>query len=240
MLVRAVGIANSDPISLSLRHLSYLFSYIDKDLIACWNGTCDPGVCPNLTAKTVSNILVMLNDSADIVFAEGGGIVNLTDAQRADLLVTWQWIKSRIWLLASLHGLTGPFGPVELSSRYVIEIAVSTVDICNQLSFAAMECHGTGFVSIISLCRGTQQVLTCFQVEKLYDIAHLTATTASNMTTNGSRTYPDLKQQMGGIEAAQILQLYVYRHHRGTMRLGPMLQTAIEEARIACHFVSIA
>lgn len=140
---------DQDPVSLSLHHLSSLFSYIDKNLVACWNGSCDTATCRVLDGATISGILVKLNGRAEDVFPSRTGLHTLTEAQRADLMVTWQWIKSRMWALASMHGLTSEYGPGELSSVYVLDTALRLVEICNELSFGAMECHGTGFVGLL-------------------------------------------------------------------------------------------
>lgn len=136
----------SDPVATSLRHLSHLFSAVDRELVTCWNRRCDPNTCTKLTRDLALNILRRLGGTAADVFGDGS-FDGLTEAQQADLLITWQWIKSRTWGLASLHGLVDE-QITELSTEYPTEVALATVAICNQLSFGAMECHGTGFVGL--------------------------------------------------------------------------------------------
>ena len=71
----------------------------------------------------------------------------MTESQRSDLLVTWQWMRNRLWKLSAAHGLASEDGPPELSTNYVVDVASTTVDICRQLPLQSMEAHGAGFVS---------------------------------------------------------------------------------------------
>ncbi|OCF42827.1 hypothetical protein I317_03304 [Kwoniella heveanensis CBS 569] len=97
-----------------------------------------------------------LSGTANEVFHEDvEGLQGLTEVQKADLLVTWQWLRNKLWRLASLHHMTGEDGERELSVDFVVEVASTTVEICKRLSLSSMEAHGTGFV------------------EKLYDIASI-------------------------------------------------------------------
>lgn len=96
-----------------------------------------------------------LSGSANKVFGDDAALHSLSEAQKADLLITWQWLRNRIWKLAHTHGLTAEGVEPELSVEHIVEIASTSIAICQRLSIAAMEEHGTGFV------------------EKLYDIASI-------------------------------------------------------------------
>ena len=100
-----------------------------------------------LTTERAVDMLSRLKGSVDNVFGPETDLSVLSDAQRADLLITWQWIRNRLWRLAAAHNLTTEDGPSELSAEYVVDIASTTVAICRQLSLASMEAHGAGFVS---------------------------------------------------------------------------------------------
>jgi hypothetical protein len=141
-----------DPPSISLHYLTQIFSYLDQDIITCWNNQCPRAsgqICHHLTSDRVILILSALNGSAPDVFGEGSetDFKQLTDSQRADLFITWQWVKNRIWRLAAIHGLTTEDGAPELGVGYVVSAAMTTVAICRRLPLSAMESHGTGFVS---------------------------------------------------------------------------------------------
>jgi hypothetical protein len=141
-----------DPPSISLHYLTQIFSYLDQDIITCWNNQCPRAsgqTCHHLTSDRVILILSALNGSAPDVFGEGSetDFKQLTDSQRADLFITWQWVKNRIWRLAAIHGLTTEDGAPELGVGYVVSAAMTTVAICRRLPLSAMESHGTGFVS---------------------------------------------------------------------------------------------
>lgn len=215
----------SDPIANSLRHLSHLFSVVDRDLVPCWNQQCNPGTCTRLTREVAFEVLRRLGGTAGDVFGMGS-FEGLSEAQQADLLVTWQWIKSRTWGLASLHSLLDE-QISELSSGYPTNIALATVALCNQLSFGAMECHGTGFVRLIYLL--PVRTIDSFQVEKVYDIAEL-PTLALTSLAESNETPVALDVFEVGLAAAQQLQSFIARHHRGGGELATKLQGVITEA----------
>ncbi len=139
---------DEEPISRSLRYLAQLFSVFDQEIVACWNGHCTRGSCLVLTRSRAVDILQRLDGTAQDVFGEGFATQHavLTDSQRSDLLVTWQWLKNRLWRLAMLHGLTGEGQEPQLSAYFVYNTAVMTLGICQGLSKSAMEAHGTGWV----------------------------------------------------------------------------------------------
>jgi hypothetical protein len=136
-----------DPTSALLRHLAHIFSFVDQDVIACWNGRCDRLTCRTLTAARAVDVLSRLKGSPAEVFGGENELRGLSESQKADLLVTWQWIRSRIWRLAAQHGLTKEGADEALSADYVVDVANTTVAICRRLSHDAMEAHGAGFVS---------------------------------------------------------------------------------------------
>lgn len=138
---------SGDAASQALRHLAHVFSFIDQDIISCWNGRCDPLTCSKLTRSRVILILAKLKGTAGHVFGNELDLAGLSEVQKADLLITWQWLRNRIWRLAACHGLTCEGEEFELSAEYVVDVATKTVAICKRLSARAMEAHGTGFVS---------------------------------------------------------------------------------------------
>ncbi|KAJ9097605.1 hypothetical protein QFC21_004639 [Naganishia friedmannii] len=168
---------DDDGTSPSLRYLAQLFSFIDQDIVTCWNGRCDGPSCRCLSEKRAIDILSKLGGSPTEVFGVDFEIQlrNLAESQRADLLITWQWLRNRIWRLAFLHGLARENGPVELSRVYLANVAIAALDICRDLSTRSMDAHGAGFVSAPVLsCRvfnALKPHLPCRQMQKLYDIA---------------------------------------------------------------------
>lgn len=138
---------------LSIYYLTELFSHFDRDIVACWNEECprgSGGQCHTLTAKRAVDLLSKLKASAPKMDDNLNQDLNsLNDSQKADLFITWQWARNRIWKLCSTHGLTKEGAQAELSVEYIVDVAATTVGICKRLPLAAMEAHGTGFVSII-------------------------------------------------------------------------------------------
>lgn len=129
-----------------LHYLAIVFSHIDQEIVSCWNGRCGGTKCSNLSQKRAVKILRELKGTAKKVFGDAL-LPELNETQKADLLITWQWIRNRIWRLASLHGFSTEDGEPELSVEYVLDIARTALGICERLSSGSMEAHGIGFVS---------------------------------------------------------------------------------------------
>ena len=129
-----------------LHYLAIIFSHIDQDIVSCWNGRCGGKQCPNLTPQRAHTILRELKGTAQKVFGDPL-LSDLNETQKADLLITWQWIRNRIWRLSALHGFTSEDSEPEFSVEYLIDIAKTTLRICERLSQTSMEAHGVGFVS---------------------------------------------------------------------------------------------
>ncbi|ORY29329.1 hypothetical protein BCR39DRAFT_174122 [Naematelia encephala] len=164
-----------DPAGQTLRHLARIFSFVDQDIIACWNGRCTPTNCTLLSRQKALDALRALTGTAGQVFGSELDLAGLSEVQKADLLITWQWIRNRIWRLAAGHGLTtsdsnpttailgdgggggggggdsNRRGDWELSTDYVVDVAATTVAICKRLSAGAMEAHGTGFLPVFDI-----------------------------------------------------------------------------------------
>jgi hypothetical protein len=140
---------DSDNTSPSLRYLAQLFSFIDQDIVTCWNGRCDGPLCRSLTTERAVEILRKLGGEPTEVFGEDfdHDLRNaMSESQRADLLITWQWLRNRVWRLVFLHGLATEDGAIELSRVYLANVAIATLDICKVLSTVSMDAHGAGFV----------------------------------------------------------------------------------------------
>ncbi|KAI5449584.1 hypothetical protein NCC49_004577 [Naganishia albida] len=155
-LIDATGITDNETSSPSLRYLAQLFSFIDQDIVTCWNGRCNGPSCRSLTERRAVEILRNLGGEPTEVFGPDFDIhlrTSMSESQRADLLITWQWLRNRVWRLAFLHGLTTEDGAIELSRVYLANVAIATLDICKVLSTVSMDAHGAGFM------------------QKLYDIA---------------------------------------------------------------------
>ncbi|WVQ96920.1 hypothetical protein IAU59_004028 [Kwoniella sp. CBS 9459] len=191
------GSVHIDPSMTHLRFLAKIFSFIDPNIVHCWNGRCEPSTCTSLSRQQIVDSLHSLSGTANEVFHEGGDdLSSLTEVQKADLLVTWQWLRNKLWRLASLHHMTGEDGERELSVDFVVEVASTTVEICKRLSLSSMEAHGTGFV------------------EKLYDIASI----ITELLQSGEEIQPRLLaivQTERWLDMLHSLSGFVSRHRGG-------------------------
>lgn len=98
---------------LGLRCLAHLYYFIDEDIISCWNGKCLEGVCETLDAPQVVALQRGLGGWAQGFTDEvsvpitGRAVAELTrfflsqsmaqlsEPNRADLLISQQWLRNR-------------------------------------------------------------------------------------------------------------------------------------------------
>ncbi|WWC89638.1 uncharacterized protein L201_004563 [Kwoniella dendrophila CBS 6074] len=203
--------------SRTLLHLAKLFSFVDSNIVSCWNGKCDPSTCTTLTKQRVLSILRSLNGTPGQVFGSEIALTGLSEVQQADLLITWQWLRNRVWRLAAGHGLTEEGGEEELSVEYVVEVANTTVLICRRLSANALEAHGCGFV------------------EKLYDIASI-VTELIQTSTQLQNKLVEVAKTDQWTDLLQSLYDFVTSHRSGVSFVQPMSQalSVAQSARLLC------
>jgi hypothetical protein len=84
----------------------------------------------------------------------------LKDSQQVDLMITWEWLKNRVWTLAYMHGLmTEEDESPEFSLAVLFKAAQMACMWCDRYGQRSMDRHGKGFVSrpprslLMDLCR---------------------------------------------------------------------------------------
>ena len=77
------------------------------------------------------------------------GIQGLSDIQRADVLITQQWLRLVFWQAALRLGLiSSSAADSAFTYHYPVEIASSLCEIVKSLPPVAIQVHGLGIVSI--------------------------------------------------------------------------------------------
>lgn len=135
------ALPGEDPaVSLGLSSLHHLFSLLDFDFVRLWNdlasmSSIDQGF-PQL-----SRLQQHLRQDL--------GIHGISDIQRADVLITQQWLRLVFWQAALRLGLiSSSSADPAFTYHYPIEIASSLCAIVKSLPPVAIQVHGLGIVSI--------------------------------------------------------------------------------------------
>ena len=166
--------ADQLPYVQGLRRLARLFDAIDEDVVACWTRACkanascrlrNPEAAATLHRELCQNFLAGVEHVVSPV-------------QKADLLITQQWLRNRIWQLVFAHGLSDmKLEHRELGIEYTFEIAQRTVDICTSSSCVDRP-HLTRWADLSSVAAlGYESSQSALEphglglVEKLYDIS---------------------------------------------------------------------
>lgn len=142
-----------------LNALIRLFDMIDEHIVDCWNEQCpnaSQGKCTTLDKKKALAIYQGLNiehlDSS------------LTEIQQADIFITQQWLRNRVWQLCLSHGFLEE-NAIQPEQRidYAAIIAQDTLAICQRLSTKSMEVHGIGFAEkLYDIATSVVSLLSCF------------------------------------------------------------------------------
>ena len=207
------------PLSCHMQCLVSLLSNLDDGLLQCWTRRCKQQSvpqgaethieCDRLDRAKVLEVLRRLSQEPPVVLS--ASLDFLSESERADVLVTWQWLRNRVWTLAQSHGLTHKADDPhlmdvapELSTDYPVDVALFTIELCQLLPFTSMETHGRGFV------------------EKLYNIA--ATPTALLMDTHqvfhGKLAEMAATQQWS--DMIQALYSFVSRHRQGSDLAMPL------------------
>lgn len=114
-----------------------LFSILDDKFVDLWSST--PGDVSS--AEPLSNIAAIQHSLNEMSFDNTA----MTDTQKADVLITHQWLRLIFWQASMRQGLISyaASDPI-FSSSYPITIAKDLCVVMNQLSIDAVLVHGLG------------------------------------------------------------------------------------------------
>jgi len=135
--------AIEDPrILIGLKSLSQLFNLLDKTFLDNWvNNT--PG-----TPESTIHLLSAQEKLASMEF----DVENLTDIQKADILIAQQWLRLVFWQSSMRQGIISSTAEqAALSYQYPCHIARSLCSVLESLPSAIIFIHGMAIVSTNSL-----------------------------------------------------------------------------------------
>lgn len=128
---------DEDPaIALGLSGIHRLFSILDMDFVRVWNGAIS-----TFSTKEKTEELAMLQAH----LRQPIPIDGVSETQRADILVTQQWLRLTIWQAALRLGLISSSAlEPEFTYTFPIELAYALREVLKTLSPAAIQAHGLG------------------------------------------------------------------------------------------------
>jgi hypothetical protein len=136
---------DEDPTILAgFQCICQLFALLDEKFVELWRQ-----IAPEVdgTSSVVQNIASIQHDLNAISFEPTG----LSDIQRADVLITQQWLRLIFWQASMRHGLVSSASqdPV-FYYDYPILIAKTLCEMMSKLPINAVVVHGSGIVSTVS------------------------------------------------------------------------------------------
>jgi hypothetical protein len=122
----------------SLMSLIHTFTPLDAEFMNIWNQSDYDISSPDLNTSWSKNDLSTINMDFT-VFA---------DSQKADVLVTQQWIRLIVWQCALRKGqLSSSAINPSMTFKYPLEIAESLINIVTRIPKSSITVHGLGIVS---------------------------------------------------------------------------------------------
>ena len=136
---------DEDPrILIGLQSLSKLFSLLDKEFLDTWM----TGSAATAVPETRAKILTAQHILADLRF----DLENLTDVQKADILIAQQWLRLVFWQLSMRQGfLSSSSEDPTLSYQFPCVVAKSLCLALGEVSIAAVHIHGMAIVRLSHL-----------------------------------------------------------------------------------------
>ena len=130
-----------DPrVLVGLQSLSKLFNLLDKQFLDAWMNGSSGTTAP----ETKAQILAAQHTLASLQF----DVDNLTDIQKADILIAQQWLRLVFWQLSMRQGLLSSTSEdPTLSYQFPCVIAKSLCKAFLEISMAAVFIHGMAIVS---------------------------------------------------------------------------------------------
>lgn len=115
-------------------HLVHSYHLLDSSFVDSWNEASDaPG-----STMTYTALQRQLN-------LPHPAHISLTDIQKADILVTKQWLRLIVWQSSMRQGLLSSSAEDEsMTFRYPLKIAQSLLDVISSLPTTSIEVHGMG------------------------------------------------------------------------------------------------
>lgn len=115
-------------------HLVHSYHLLDSSFVDSWNEASD-APASTLTYTALQQQLNLPHPSH----------LSLTDIQKADILVTQQWLRLIVWQSSMRQGLLSSHAEDEsMTFRYPLKIAHSLLNVISSLPTTSIEVHGMG------------------------------------------------------------------------------------------------
>jgi hypothetical protein len=131
---------NEEPSILAgFQYLCQLFSLLDEKFIEYWNAPQESGLQPRASV----DIAAVQNQLNGLELE----IEGLDDVQKADVLITHQWLRLVFWQAAMRQGLlSSNADDAAFTYRFPIDIARSLCSVLSRVPIEAVLVHGIGIV----------------------------------------------------------------------------------------------
>lgn len=150
---------DEDPAILyGIQSLNRLFNLLDEDFLDTWVNNVQGPTSP-LAAEVTSKILAAQQTLSNLRF----DVTGFTDVQKADILITQQWLRLVFWQSAMRQGLLSSANKEPaLSYSFPCIVARSLCEMLDSISIFAIFIHGMAIVRIVFIISYYSSLLRCF------------------------------------------------------------------------------
>lgn len=126
-------------------HSVNLYRPFDDSFVAMWNKAS-----AGCTVNWLAHLQQQLSEALPTY-------LDCTEAEVVDLRISQQWLRTMVWQLSMSYGfLSSTADENALTFTYPIEVSREVIATSKQFSQKAMEVHGIGFVSGITISCANQ------------------------------------------------------------------------------------
>jgi hypothetical protein len=158
----------SHEIHAGFSHLVQTFSLLDENFVNSWN-----------EASSTPNSIITYSALQERLNTSGTGHLDLTNTQKADILVTQQWLRLIVWQSSMRQGLlSSNASDPSMTFKYPLQIARSLLEVISSLPTTSIEVHGMGIFEKIF-------EVGCSMVDVVQASAASSQSSTSTMSTHG-------------------------------------------------------
>lgn len=178
--------------------LAMLFQNVDHSFLDLWNEGDDSEFSDSMTLKLHQQLRSTIPPVTDAI-----------RIQKADILVSQQWLHLLVWQLSLIKGCLSSMAPVEtMRLQFPVTIAKSVLDVTSRVSVNDLEAHGIGMqeklfdvgcaLSDVIVCVPDLATISAFEVSPK-DCLHELIATLANLRGGHSRYLNALIAKADGV-----------------------------------------
>ncbi|ESZ98826.1 hypothetical protein SBOR_0795 [Sclerotinia borealis F-4128] len=198
-------------------HLVQSYHLLDSNFVDSWNEASNAPVS-TITYTALQQQLNLPHPSH----------LSLTVIQKADILVTQQWLRLIVWQSSMRQGLLSSIAADEsMTFRYPLKIAHSILSVISSLPIASIEVHGMGiFEKIFEIGNSMVDVMQAYGSQILHEVYGICQDPFDMFVRTLSQT-PNSQRQYANLLLAKVAEKPEIQRFSHTLTKGLSIHTML-------------